>query len=229
MMLQSMTLSIHRDGWRFIAAFACVSLLLAFISTELGWIGVILTGWCVYFFRDPERVTPTRSGLIISPADGIISAIVPASPPEELELSGTNWTRISIFLNIFDVHVNRIPVDGAITKIVYHAGKFFNASLDKASEYNERQSIALKTADQKDIVFVQIAGLIARRILCEVSEGQVVKAGERYGMIRFGSRVDIYLPEGVAPLVIQGQRMIGGETVIADLTSAESQREGAYR
>lgn len=229
-MLQTVTIPVHKDGWKFIAAFACISLLLAFISSELGWVGVLLTGWCVYFFRDPERVTPLREGLLISPADGIVSTIVPDSaPPAELELEGNNWTRVSIFLNVFDVHVNRIPMDGTIIKTVYYPGKFFNASLDKASEHNERQGIALKTPDKREIAFVQIAGLIARRILCEVQEEQMVKAGERYGMIRFGSRVDVYLPDGVVPLVIKGQRMIGGETIIADLLSDETQRKGIKR
>ncbi len=229
-MLQTISIPVHKDGWKFIAVFASVSLLMAFVSSELGWIGVILTGWCVYFFRDPERVTPIRADLLVSPADGIVSAIVPGSlPPSELELSGENWTRVSVFLNVFDVHVNRIPIDGTVLKTVYYPGKFFNASLDKASEHNERQGIALKTANNKEIAFVQIAGLIARRILCEVEENQSVKAGERYGMIRFGSRVDVYLPEGVAPMVMKGQRMIGGETVMADFNSSEPQREGVSR
>ena len=225
-MLQSITIPIHRDGWKFIAIFAGFSLFLAYLSSDLGWLGVLLTGWCVYFFRDPVRVTPIKSGAIISPADGIVSNITTAAPPAELGLSGNDWTRISIFLNVFDVHVNRIPIDGTIVKTVYHPGKFFNASLDKASEHNERQAIALQTHDHKTIAFVQIAGLIARRIVCEVREGQDVKAGSRYGLIRFGSRADVYLPAGTAPLIVKGQRMIGGETILADLDSNESQREG---
>ena len=228
-MLQTLTIPIHRDGWRFIAVFACISLILAFISSELGWLGLILTGWCVYFFRDPERITPVRPDLIISPADGTISAITPVSPPAKLGLHGDHWTRISIFLNVFNVHVNRIPCEGVITKNVYISGKFFNASLDKASEYNERQALALRTTHGKDIAFVQIAGLIARRILCEARVDQHVHSGERYGLIRFGSRVDIYLPEGVHPLVIKGQKVIGGETVLADFQSHESAREGICR
>lgn len=229
-MLNSLNLPIHRDGWKFIAAFAVVSLLLALISSELGWVGVLLTGWCVYFFRDPERITPLKEGAVISPADGIVSSIMQAAPPKELELSeDVTWTKVSIFLNVFDVHVNRVPIDGIITKSIYHPGKFFNASLDKASEFNERQSLVVRTSEGQSLIFVQIAGLIARRILCELKEGQDVKSGERFGLIRFGSRVDVYLPEGIAPMVIVGQRMIGGETVLADLKSKESAREGVQR
>lgn len=225
-MLQSITVPIHRDGWKFIAIFAGLSLLLSYLSSDLGWLGVLLTGWCVYFFRDPVRVTPLKPGAVISPADGIVSNICQATPPAELGLSGDDWTRISIFLNVFDVHVNRIPIDGTIIKTVYHPGKFLNASLDKASEHNERQAIALQTDDHKTIAFVQIAGLIARRIVCQVQENQNVKAGARYGLIRFGSRADVYLPHGVSPLVVKGQRMIGGETILADLNCHEQQRTG---
>lgn len=228
-MLQTLTIPIHRDGWRFIAVFACISLLMAFISSELGWIGLILTGWCVYFFRDPERVTPIRSDLVISPADGVVSAIIPSSPPAELGLDGQHWTRISIFLNVFNVHVNRIPIGGKVIKNVYHTGKFFNASLDKASEYNERQCLAVRADNGKEIAFVQIAGLIARRIVCEAQVDQSVNVGERYGIIRFGSRVDVYLPEGVNPMVIKGQKVIGGETILADFQSTETVREGICR
>lgn len=220
---------LHREGWVFVAIFLACALMLGLVSDTLGWIGIILTGWCVYFFRDPERVTPVRSGLVISPADGIIQAVTLANPPQELDLKGEDWTRISIFLSVFDVHVNRIPCDGKIIKSVYRTGKFINASLDKASEYNERQALAMVDPDGHEIAFVQIAGLIARRILCDVQEGQQVRAGGRFGMIRFGSRVDIYLPKNITPLVIEGQRVIGGETVIADFSSQEPERIGEVR
>lgn len=220
---------LHREGWVFVAIFLACALMLGLVSDTLGWIGIILTGWCVYFFRDPERVTPVRSGFVISPADGVIQAVTLANPPQELDLKGEDWTRISIFLSVFDVHVNRIPCDGKIIKSVYRPGKFINASLDKASEYNERQALAMVDPDGHEIAFVQIAGLIARRILCDVQEGQQVRAGERFGMIRFGSRVDIYLPKNITPLVIEGQRVIGGETVIADFSSQEPERIGEVR
>jgi phosphatidylserine decarboxylase len=228
-MMQHFTPNIHRDGWIFIAIFAFCALVLSLMAESLGWIGAILTGWCVYFFRDPERVTPVREQLIISPGDGLVQAIVEASPPDEMDLKAGKWLRISIFLSVFDVHVNRVPIGGKIIKSVYHPGKFFNASLDKASEHNERQVLVVETKDKKEIGFVQIAGLIARRIRCDVEEGQEVKTGERFGMIRFGSRVDVYLPKGTAIQVIEGQRVIGGETVIADLTSNEESRKGEYR
>ena len=225
-MIENFLIPIHRDGWKFIGAFALIALILLSMSTFLGVVGIALTAWCAYFFRDPNRLTPTREGLIVSPADGIVQSIVQSPLPKELEAGNKAHTRISIFLNVFDVHVNRIPLPGVIQKIVYHKGLFFNASLDKASEHNERQTMLLKTAAGQEITFVQIAGLIARRIRCDVQEGQDVKAGDRYGIIRFGSRVDVYLPTGVAPLVCVGQRMIGGETVLADFNSKEKAREG---
>ena len=227
--IQSFFAPIHKDGWKFIGAFALGALILWSISTFMGCLGFILTAWCAYFFRDPTRVTPSRSELIIAPADGIVQAITQSPLPKELEGDGALFTRVSIFLNVFDVHINRIPLDGTIQKIVYNKGLFFNASLDKASEHNERQTVVVKSEAGMDITFVQIAGLIARRIRCDVTQGQAVKAGERYGLIRFGSRVDIYLPEGVAPLVSVGQRMVGGETVMADLTLKEPAREGVIR
>ena len=217
---------IHRAGWPFIALFAAITLILMVFSRTLGFLGLLLTGWCIYFFRNPHRVTPLGKGLIISPADGIVTKIEKATPPKELKWNKKPLSRISIFLNVFDVHVNRIPVDGIITKIHYHPGKFFNASLDKASEHNERNSLLIKTPSGQEILVVQIAGLIARRILCDARAEQNVKAGETYGIIRFGSRVDLYLPEDVNPQVIEGQRMIGGETILADLHSATPQRFG---
>ncbi len=220
---------IHREGWYFALAAAVLTFLLTLFNPNLGWFGAVITAWVVYFFRDPERVTPVREGLVISPADGMVLAIGPATPPQELLLGEGQWTKISIFLNIFDVHINRIPIDGEIITSHYRPGLFLNASLDKASEDNERQALSIKTKGGVIIGFVQIAGLIARRIRCDVKEGDHVKAGARFGLIRFGSRADIYLPEKVAPMVIVGQRMIAGETVLADLKSKESDRVGEMR
>lgn len=220
---------IHRAGWPFIFLFAILTFFIMLYSSVLGFIGLILTSWCVYFFRNPHRVTPLGKGLIISPGDGIISKIEKAIPPKEMKWSKKPLTRISIFLNVFDVHVNRIPVDGVISKIQYHPGKFFNASLDKASEFNERNSLLIQTPSGQEVLVVQIAGLIARRILCEVGAGQEMRAGETFGIIRFGSRVDLYLPEGVHPQVVEGQRMIGGETIMGDLNSKQPERLGEVR
>lgn len=220
---------IHRAGWPFITLFAFITLVFFFFSTTMGFFGLILTGWCVYFFRHPRRVTPLGKGLIISPADGIVTKIEKATPPPELKWPKKPLMRISIFLNVFDVHTNRIPIDGVITKIKYHPGKFINASLDKASDLNERNSVVITTASGQDILVVQIAGLIARRILCEIKEEHGVKAGETFGIIRFGSRVDIYLPQGINPQVIEGQRMISGETILADLRSSSAQPQGIKR
>lgn len=223
--MQQWMAPIHRDGWKFIGAFALIALILYAISSFLGLVGAALTAWCLYFFRDPRRVTPLRPGLIISPADGFVQSITQSPLPKELEKGDGLFTRISIFLTVFDVHVNRIPCSGTVQKILYHKGLFFNASLDKASEHNERQSVVLKTDDNHEIVFVQIAGLIARRIRCDIVDGQTVTAGERYGLIRFGSRVDVYLPQHVTPLVIVGQKAVAGETVLADFLSTEPLRE----
>lgn len=222
------TFAIHQDGWKFIIIFAVVAVLMAMVSQPLGWIGAILTVWCILFFRDPQRLTPTREGLIVSPADGVVCGIQSVTPPQELGLTGT-WTRVSIFLNVFDVHVNRVPLGGTIIKSVYHPGRFINASLDKASEHNERQSLVVETESGLQIAFVQIAGLIARRIVCQVSENQKMKTGQRFGMIRFGSRADVYLPEGIVPLVCEGQRMVAGESILADLESKEPQRQAEVR
>jgi phosphatidylserine decarboxylase len=213
--LDTVLTPIRREGWPFILAFALVALLLALASEPLGWIGLIMTAWCTYFFRDPARVTPTEPGLVISPADGLVQSIGPALPPPELGMEARPRTRISIFMNVFDVHVNRAPMDGKITALAYRPGKFFNASLDKASDLNERQSLRMTSTDGKDIAIVQIAGLVARRILCWANEGQDMRAGERFGMIRFGSRVDVYLDDGMIPLAIVGQSALSGETVLA--------------
>ncbi len=220
---------IHRAGWPFIGAFFAAAVVLGFLWQPLFWLGLVATAWCVYFFRDPVRVTPVRDGLVVSPADGRIQAIREAVPPDELCLGDEPRTRISIFLNVFDVHVNRIPIDGRVVSQAYRHGTFVNASLDKASEDNERQVICLETADGRQLGVVQIAGLVARRIVCDLRDGQTVRAGERFGLIRFGSRVDLYLPDGAAVFVAEGQRAVGGETVLADLVSNEGRRPGEVR
>ena len=228
-LLKPILVPIHRDGWLFVAGFAIVTLILALLWAPLGWVGAILTVWCAYFFRDPPRITPTRAGLVVSPADGVVQMIEAAVPPAELGLGPQPLTRVSVFMNVFNVHVNRTPVDGMVGNLAYRPGKFFNASLDKASEFNERQAIALRIADGRDLVVVQIAGLVARRIRCDLRQSQPVRTGERFGLIRFGSRVDVYLPDGVAALVVPGQMMIAGETVIADLAATEPARRGEER
>ena len=228
-MLKSVLVPINRAGWPFIGILATITALSAYYYQPLGWVGVILTFWCAYFFRDPDRTTPVRDGLVISPADGVVQSIGLAAPPAEIGLGDTPRNRISIFMNVFDVHVNRIPIAGRIVKLAYRQGKFFNASLDKASEFNERQSFHLKTEDGADVGVVQIAGLIARRIKCDLSEEQSMKAGERFGLIRFGSRVDVFLPNGVPPMVAVGQRAVAGETVIADFRAQEPARNGEIR
>ncbi|WP_341763826.1 phosphatidylserine decarboxylase [Candidatus Tisiphia endosymbiont of Beris chalybata] len=207
---------IHREGYIFIISFAVVTFLLATFSSTLGYIGFIITIWCIYFFRNPDRFTPIDDDIIVSPADGIIQKISEAIPPAELGLGEQEMIRISIFLNIFNVHVNRIPANGKILSLYYNPGKFLNASLDKASIHNERQSVLMETKGGNKVIFVQIAGLIARRILCDLEEEAEVKAGERYGIIRFGSRVDVYLPLKTAICVTEGQTAVGGETIIAD-------------
>lgn len=208
----------HPEGRKFVAIFAAIAVVLFAIEDVLGWIGVGLTIWCYYFFRDPERVTPDRPGLVISPADGIVSLIEPAVPPGELGLSQDPLTRVSVFMSVFNCHVNRAPVAGKIEKIAYKPGKFLNASLDKASEDNERNSLVIRMEDDRILTVTQIAGLVARRIVSFTQEGAVLDRGERFGLIRFGSRLDIYLPEGVEPAVKIGQTMVAGETVIADLS-----------
>lgn len=224
----------NKAGWPFIIGFAIVSVILAMISGILGAIGLVLTLWCLYFFRDPIRMVPTGDNLVISPADGRVTDIsegvhlpkeLRADPLLETGEEDGDFTRISIFLSVFDVHVNRIPAAGTIKKIVYRPGLFLNAGSERASIENERCAALLDLTDGRELAFVQIAGLIARRIICDAKEGDSVKAGERYGLIRFGSRMDIYLPKGVTAQVAVGQRAIGGETVLANLTSSESQRE----
>jgi phosphatidylserine decarboxylase len=221
--IRSQLSPIHPEGYPFIGAFALLSLVLFIVWTPLGWFGTILTFWCMYFFRDPVRVTPIADGVVVSPADGHVSLVVNAVPPPELALGTVALPRVSIFMSVFDCHVNRAPVSGRIERIVYTAGKFLNADLDKASEDNERNALVLVT-DAGRVGVVQIAGLIARRIVSWTKAGQAIGAGERIGMIRFGSRVDVYLPAGTVPLVCQGQTALAGETVIAELGAAARTR-----
>jgi phosphatidylserine decarboxylase len=214
--VRSQLVPIHQEGYPFIAIFALVTLILFWLWPPLGWIGIALTGWCALFFRDPVRVTPVRAGLLVSPADGRVSQVTETAPPPELGMGDTPLPRISIFMSVFDCHINRSPMAGQVERVAYKAGVFLNADLDKASEDNERNSFLI-AAPEARIAVVQIAGLVARRIVSWVSEGGSVAAGQRIGMIRFGSRVDVYLPAGRSFLVAQGQRAVAGETVIADL------------
>lgn len=218
---------IHREGWRFVALAAVVTAFFYWFDLDLlALLGLVITCWCAYFFRDPDRVTPLRAGLVISPADGRVSAIESVVPPPELDLAREPVTRISVFMNVFDVHINRSPVDARIAHIAYVPGKFLSADLDKASLDNERQALTLEMDDGRKLGVVQIAGLVARRIVKFVNDGDLLQAGERFGLIRFGSRVDVYLPAGAKALVVIGQRSIAGETVFADLSSAEAERAG---
>ncbi|SES16946.1 phosphatidylserine decarboxylase [Tranquillimonas rosea] len=225
-MLATFAKPMHPEGRRFVAIFAAVTLVLFLISDLLGWIGVLLTVWCYYFFRDPERVPPDRPDLVLSPADGIVSQVGPAVPPAELGLPDMPLTRISVFMSVFNCHINRAPVAGSVSKVAYRPGKFFNASLDKASDDNERNSVTLTLPDGRSLAVVQIAGLVARRILCFTAEGDTLEAGERFGLIRFGSRLDVYLPEGVVPLVREGQTMVAGETMLANLAAEPAHAVG---
>jgi len=224
--LSTVLYPINRAGWPFIAIFAVVTIIFFAIWAPLGWIGLILTLWCIYFFRDPPRTVPMRKGLMVSPADGRVTMIVPAVPPPELGMGLDPMLRVSIFLNVFNVHVNRVPIEGTVVKSAYHPGKFLSASMDKASDVNERAAVRLKMTDGREIAFVQIAGLVARRIITTLKDGQEVRTGARYGLIRFGSRLDIYLPRDAEPLVIVGQTAVGGETILADFASAEPARTG---
>jgi phosphatidylserine decarboxylase len=219
-MLDTFIKPMHPEGWRFVAIFGAITAVLFFVWDPLGWIGLGLTVWCYYFFRDPIRSVPLDEGLIVSPADGVISLIERAVPPEELGMGPEALLRVSVFMNVFNCHVNRMPVAGQIDAIAYRPGKFLNASLDKASSDNERNSLAIRMADGRKVALVQIAGLVARRIVCFTRVGQTLRMGDRFGLIRFGSRLDVYLPEGVEPQVALGQTMVAGETVIADLTRA---------
>jgi phosphatidylserine decarboxylase len=215
---------IHPQGYPFVGGFAFASLILFWLWAPLGWIGTLATLWCAYFFRDPPRVTPVRDGIVVAPADGRVSQIANAVPPRELDLGERALPRISIFMSVFDCHVNRSPVAGRIERIVYRPGKFLSADLDKASEDNERNAFVIASGGGQRFGVIQIAGLVARRIVPFVREGEAVAAGSRIGMIRFGSRVDVYMPEGTRALVAEGQAALAGETVLADLRSPDAGR-----
>jgi phosphatidylserine decarboxylase len=214
-MIDTFLKPMHPEGWKFVAAFAAVTLVLFWIWDPLGWLGLGLTVWCYYFFRDPRRAVPQNAGLVVSPADGVVSLIERAVPPPELGMGPEALTRVSVFMSVFNCHVNRAPIAGRVAVVAYRPGKFLNASLDKASEDNERNALAIEMADGRKIAVVQIAGLVARRILCWVKPGDSLATGQRFGLIRFGSRLDVYLPEGVEPQVALGQTTVAGETVIA--------------
>ena len=226
-MLDTFLKPMHPEGWRFLPIFAGITLFLFWLWEPLGWLGVGLTVWCYYFFRDPKRAVPQGEGLMISPADGVVSLIERAAPPPELGMGHAPLLRVSVFMSVFNCHVNRTPIAGRVTAVAYRPGRFLNASLDKASEDNERNALAIELEDGRQIAVVQIAGLVARRIVCWTKPGQSLRTGERFGLIRFGSRCDVYLPEGVMPQVIVGQRAIAGETVLADL--AIPARDVAFR
>ena len=218
-MMDAVIVPMHPEGRKFVAIFAAITLFLGLFSDVLFWVGVGLTVWCYYFFRNPVRIVPQGDNLVICPADGVVSLIQEVSPPAEMGLGDEPLTRVSVFMNVFNCHVNRACIDGTVTNVTYHHGKFLNASLDKASEHNERNSITITREDGTAIGITQIAGLVARRIVCFVEEGDTLAAGDRFGLIRFGSRLDIYLPANAAPSVCLGQTMVAGETVLAELGS----------
>ena len=227
----SVFVPIHPAGIPFIAIFAILTIFIGWLWSPLYFLGFVLTVWCIYFFRNPNRVTPSLSGinknnLIIAPADGRIIEISDITPNDEIGLPSGNWQRVCIFMNVFDVHVNRSPMLGKITFKNYIPGLFFNASLDKASSHNERLILGMDTENGKKIAFVQIAGLVARRIICDVDKGSLLKAGEVFGLIRFGSRVDIYFPKEVSTLVLKGQKTIAGETIIGDFSKSNKSVKG---
>lgn len=227
---REITPSLHPEGYFFVAAAFAIALATILVVCWLGVAFFVIAFWVLYFFRDPRRVTPLGDELVISPADGKVLKIESVELPAELELEDKEKrVRISIFLSVFDVHVNRVPISGKVTHLHYHPGKFLSANLDKASDENERQSAIVQTESGKEVIFVQLAGQVARRIVCDLEEKQEVKAGQRYGIIRFGSRVDVYLPKGVNALVAEGQYMLGGETILADLKGKHAARKGEMR
>ena len=225
-MLRRVLAPLHPDGFKFVLAAALATVLLFLLWTPAGWAAAVVTLWMVYFFRDPWRITPTREGLLVSPADGIITSVTPARPPPELEMGDAEVARIGIFLNIFDVHVTRAPVGGRVVALRYTKGRFVNASHEEASLNNERMAIRVAPPEGPEIAYVQIAGLVARRIVCDLREGQRIATGQRMGIIRFGSRVDVYCPPPYVTMVVAGQRMVGGETVLADRLAQEPSRQG---
>jgi phosphatidylserine decarboxylase len=216
-MMKVIAVPMHPEGRKFVAIFAAVTAVLWLVWEPLFWLGLGLTIWCYYFFRDPVRSVAQRPGLILSPADGVVSLITKTVPPADMQLGYKPLTRVSVFMNVFNCHVNRAPIAGEVMAISYHHGKFLNASLDKASEHNERNSITIESADKTRVGVTQIAGLVARRIVCFTKVGARLGVGERFGLIRFGSRLDIFLPEGIEPAVGLGQTAVAGETVLARL------------
>jgi phosphatidylserine decarboxylase len=227
-MLKIVAVPMHPEGRKFVLTFAAIAIVLGMIWDPLFWIGAAATVWCYYFFRDPVRSVPQQEDLVLSPADGVVSLISKVTPPSELNLGTEDLTRVSVFMNVFNCHVNRAPVAGTITEIAYHKGKFVNASLDKASEHNERNGLTIESAKGVRIGVVQIAGLVARRIVCFSNVGDAIQTGHRFGLIRFGSRLDIYLPAGVEPLVSVGQTAVAGETVLADLSRPDAANSALY-
>ncbi|SMR82280.1 phosphatidylserine decarboxylase [Aliiroseovarius halocynthiae] len=215
--LDAVIIPMHREGRKFVAIFAVITAILTWVWAPLFWLGLALTIWCYYFFRDPKRVVPQNPNYVISPADGVVSLIQDVVPPKEMGLGDGALTRVSVFMDVFNCHVNRACIDGVVQNITYHHGKFLNASLDKASEHNERNSITIERSDGVKVGITQIAGLVARRIVCFAHAGMPVSAGDRFGLIRFGSRLDVYLPKGATLQVSLGQTTIAGETVLADL------------
>jgi phosphatidylserine decarboxylase len=228
-LLRSVLSPLHPDGFKFVLAGGLVTILLFLFWAPAGWLAAIATFGIAYFFRDPWRVTPTRPGLLVSPADGIVVSVAALTPPSELAMGDAAVARIGIFLNVLDVHVTRAPIGGRVAAMRYVKGRFINASLDKASEANERWAVRIAPPEGPEIVFVLIAGLVARRIVCDLREGQQVATGQRVGIIRFGSRVDIYCPPPYVPMVVAGQRMVGGETVLADRLAEEPARQGVMQ
>ena len=216
--LKLVTFPIHKEGYKFIFIFAIATAILALLSNVLGLIGLVATLWCIFFFRDPERIVPLDDNVIISPADGVVTRVeYGAEAPEELGYGKTKFNKISIFLNVFNVHVNRVPLSGSVQKVIYRPGKSLSANAEDASVENERNSVVVKNSNGTEIIFVQVAGLVARRIISDLKEGQEVVAGQRYGIIRFGSRADLYFPENVEIKSLLGQTMVGGETIIAKI------------
>ena len=222
-MMKVIAVPMHPEGRKFVAIFAAVAAVLWLVWEPLFWLGVGMTVWCYYFFRDPVRSVAQKPGLILSPADGVISLITKTVPPVEMLLGNKALTRVSVFMNVFNCHVNRAPMAGEVIAITYHHGKFVNASLDKASEHNERNSLTIEAADKTRIGVTQIAGLVARRIVCFTKVGNGLSVGERFGLIRFGSRLDVFLPEGIEPAVGLGQTAVAGETVLAHLGEANEE------
>lgn len=220
--MDSVIVPMHPEGRKFVAIFAGIAVVLGMIWAPLFWVGLGVTVWCYYFFRNPVRSVPQGENFVISPADGVVSLIQDVTPPAEMGLGDEPLTRVSVFMDVFNCHVNRACIDGTVTNVTYHHGKFLNASLDKASEHNERNSITITRRDGVKIGITQIAGLVARRIVCFVEEGNTIAAGDRFGLIRFGSRLDIYLPKGVGPAVCLGQTTVAGETILAHLDQSEA-------